>query len=866
MLRTISYTLFFLSAIAIALGFLDYFYHATNISGVYWFNLDKERNIATWFSGILFFLFGISALIAWRTEHLQNVLHLKSGNRNSNIIFVHSWLWAGITLFGILMSLDEITILHENLFWVEVRSLSHDIGGFLPYATQWQIAFTPVILIVLSYFAIFLFNRFNASRLSVYVMASGLICWAIAILLEGSRGSAKHLGGETYRLEVLFEEQLEMWGAILILGSILYYTNDISRALSPEKTQKLQQRPKLFDRLNLKLYFTLALGFLIIIGSIAFFSKQQLNQGAKIPTLNKEARQLQIEKNTANIWFDDLINKKTPDKNKIATSMKKIKQHLLNQDKSLLKSGKTNTPVILFLSISNSSNPANVFMGRGLGLESAINNALMKVEPSEKPFQFVKLDVVYDVEKFSPSQLSIVKSKQLGIAFDRNTKAAFINEEVSANKLMDNNNILRKKRLTNYFALNNPRIKRRIFRNALQQKKQVDYVFKTMSYAIGRFSDSIIPLYSGHRIYESLDSKSLLDYSNKAAEYLTDAVLNNGMFDYAYDYIYNESKESYNILRHSGTIFSMLEVYEQSRDDELLDSAKDAIAFLIRQIKPSPQDNKNASVVVENNTTKLGGNGLAIVALAKYADVSGDNQYNEIIKKLANQMVLTQRDNGSFLHKQRYSDATPSQFRSQYYPGEAILALSQAYKVTQDETYLDTAEKNIQYLINIRDKSKTVDELIHDHWLLYGLNAIHEFRPHNKYVPHAENIVQSILNKQRKTHKKQDWIGSYYTPPRTTPTATRSEGLCAAYKLLSRSGTSKNLNDILEAIKRGVTFQLQTQVTPITLLYLKGRLKALGGFHGSFQSGEIRIDYVQHNISSLLCLRDILMAPDTMSK
>ena len=26
--------------------------------GVYWFDLDKERNLSTWFSGVLFFLFG----------------------------------------------------------------------------------------------------------------------------------------------------------------------------------------------------------------------------------------------------------------------------------------------------------------------------------------------------------------------------------------------------------------------------------------------------------------------------------------------------------------------------------------------------------------------------------------------------------------------------------------------------------------------------------------------------------------------------------------------------------------------------------------------------------------------------------------
>ena len=55
-------------------------------------------------------------------------------------------------------------------------------------------------------------------------------------------------------------------------------------------------------------------------------------------------------------------------------------------------------------------------------------------------------------------------------------------------------------------------------------------------------------------------------------------------------------------------------------------------------------------------------------------------------------------------------------------------------------------------------------------------------------------------------------------------------------------------------------FQMRTQVTPWSALYLPRPDLALGGFRRSLQNFEIRIDYVQHNVSALLGLRSILLA------
>ena len=63
----------------------------------------------------------------------------------------------------------------------------------------------------------------------------------------------------------------------------------------------------------------------------------------------------------------------------------------------------------------------------------------------------------------------------------------------------------------------------------------------------------------------------------------------------------------------------------------------------------------------------------------------------------------------------------------------------------------------------------------------------------------------------------------------------------------------------LAALKLGARFQLQTQFLPETVFFLDDPVRALGGFHRSLTNYEIRIDYVQHNISALLLLRHILL-------
>ena len=174
------------------------------------------------------------------------------------------------------------------------------------------------------------------------------------------------------------------------------------------------------------------------------------------------------------------------------------------------------------------------------------------------------------------------------------------------------------------------------------------------------------------------------------------------------------------------------------------------------------------------------------------------------------------------------------------------------------KAWVDAADKGAKYLVNVRDSGLTDEELPPDHWLLYALNELYRARQEPLYLKQAQRIATSMISKQNRSGvPAQDWIGSYTVPPRSTPAATRLEGLCSTYKLFLENGLKTEAHELVEAMRLGTAYQLRTQFKPESALYLKNPRRALGGFHSSFSNYSVRIDFVQHNISALLCLKSL---------
>lgn len=360
---------------------------------------------------------------------------------------------------------------------------------------------------------------------------------------------------------------------------------------------------------------------------------------------------------------------------------------------------------------------------------------------------------------------------------------------------------------------------------------------------------AILLLLGGVWFFHSAQEELLKPPLRTAAEggrYLNRMIDRDGQFVYIYDPVGKEKSDSYNILRHAGTTYALLELYGATGDMSFLDTAEKALGYLERSIQPCPLFPEGVNCVEEGGDVNLGGNALTVLAFSEHAAVSGSREHIPLARSLARWMVGTQSPDGEFtIHKMDAATGAEAELISSYYPGEALFALMRLYEIDGDDTWLRAAEKGARWLIRVRDRDKRVTEIEHDHWLLYALEQLHEHRPDEEYLAHAERITSAIISSQSED-------GGYGNPPRSTPTATRTEGLIAAYRLFDRAGREDKAKNILDAILRGIDFQLSTQMTGKKIRDLGADPLSRGGFHNSSDDYSIRIDYVQHNISALL--------------
>ena len=519
-------------------------------------------------------------------------------------------------------------------------------------------------------------------------------------------------------------------------------------------------------------------------------------------------------------------------------------------------------PRVVFISASDGHHRARVAMGAGRGIVQACRKAVSHIAASfrsgPRP-RWLKIDVVQGVHPMDPvgNDRSRVLSPGIeGMAFGRECGAALLPEETLARGLVSGKGEIRPEQVAGY--LDSPSKPDGSCGGPPQGTGVVpEYRFTTLSL----FTDgkTTLPLYRGHRLFEGLSKEGLLQDAQMAEKYLTRAVDDEGRFVYLYRPVTDDVPKKYNILRHGGTSYAMLELYETTGDKRTLDAARRALRYIAGSTKTCPGQGGDMSCVVENGHVKLGGNALAAVALAKYCEVTGDRDYVPLILSLVRWIRATQKENGEFtIHKQRHSDGVVTDFVSRYYPGEALLALVRTHQLDpENDAWLDAAERSAKVLVR-EQENVTPSVLSGAHWMLYALKDLYRLRPDPKYLEHAFRLADVLVATQNRETAYPDWEGGYFRPPRNTATAVRTEALCSAHSLARDFNDPKRTAAYLAAVEKGVSYQLQTQCRPETAMYFDDPGRCLGGFHAGLTDFDIRIDQIQHNISGILALYRIM--------
>lgn len=324
-------------------------------------------------------------------------------------------------------------------------------------------------------------------------------------------------------------------------------------------------------------------------------------------------------------------------------------------------------------------------------------------------------------------------------------------------------------------------------------------------------------------------------------------------------------KFDYNWLRHAGALYALADFYNATRRPDIVPVIVKGAAYMQRRAI-GWVDHLPGSLAVWSDpkitgsssprTAKLGGAGLALVALTALERIKPGTVATDLQTGLARFILAMQKPDGSF-----YSKYTPGtggrsdKWTSLYYPGEAALGLTMLYEQDKNPDWLEGARKTLRFLSASR-KGKT--EVPADHWALIATGRLWPHLDGNDrkmFKQHARQVVTFILSQQ---FWREDSIahGGFNRAARTAPAATRLEGLLAAERLFRDEPEFHRRLHI--AMSWGIRFLLRTQIKsqrykgaiPRSPLRIQSSHPDAVKFNT--RASEVRIDYVQHALSAFI--------------
>lgn len=340
------------------------------------------------------------------------------------------------------------------------------------------------------------------------------------------------------------------------------------------------------------------------------------------------------------------------------------------------------------------------------------------------------------------------------------------------------------------------------------------------------------------------------------ARWLAGTTRDDGSYHYWYLPVTDEFDDSeYNEVRHAGVTYALFQAFSENGDESVHD-AGDAAAEWIDTQSLEADVGRHFHLA---GRTKLGGQALAIVALLERRRTTGATDLDGLIDDLAAFMLSMERDDHPGMYWMSYDLGerlpTPD---SLFYPGEALLALTRLARAFPERTeYLDAAVRAAEYLVHERDGDIPAQGEVprDDHWLTIALSDLYRLAPDDDYatVVYLQGTRMTAAQ-YTEEHGRPGLIGAsgLRDPVNYTSTATKGEALVAAWSLAEHRDDQELAPIFAEAARRTAQFALRVQYTAENTGGLADPAAAIGAWPQDPEVEDVRIDFVQHNVSMLL--------------
>lgn len=478
----------------------------------------------------------------------------------------------------------------------------------------------------------------------------------------------------------------------------------------------------------------------------------------------------------------------------------------------------------------------------------------------------VRFDCLFDVREFTWAQLKVELGKtkrnyfRQGLLLDDSYEFLFLETELNANAMLIAGSDIDTAQLNKG---NFNRYARRKYGESFvlddSDSKSV-WLFKTIGVYLGPNYERPLVLHQdgpfvGQRLIPPLNSDSSTYFVSKGSGFLASQLNQDGRFVYGLFPCFDREVSGYNTLRHASSTYAMLEAWEVTRSQALMDSIELALDYLIKNLihvvslPGLPAGNEMAFLVDTGNEVKLGGNAVCVLALCKYTELTGNKQHMQLLERLAHGMAAMFNNNtGQFVHVLNFPDLSVKEvFRIIYYDGEAAFALMRLYRLTRKPAYLQLVERAFEYFIHAKHHRS------HDHWLSYCVNELTVYKPLRKYFEFGIKNFQDYLD---------------FVLERITTFPTLLELMMAAEQMLQRMKEIPEFHDLLgrvdlekfyRALNTRANLLIAGYFWPELAMFFANPQRIEGSFFIRHQAFRVRIDDVEHYLSGLIAYRKFLL-------
>ncbi|WP_395320213.1 CapA family protein [Variovorax sp. UC74_104] len=522
---------------------------------------------------------------------------------------------------------------------------------------------------------------------------------------------------------------------------------------------------------------------------------------------------------------------------------------------------------VVFFAIGEDGSRARVASGRGADIEAAWRAAAEAIATQAmrgaQPPQRLRAEIV---DKVVPMRWGELKARLAqtkrnyfneGIAFDANFEFALLAQEMHGSAVLYNGDVDHAEPNTGNLRLHT---RRRFGRELDFPSDDAAPVWCFTTRAVYVDANGAWPITAegqaaGFRELNDWSARQVHALIDDAGNYLAEQVKPTGEFHYGWFPCFDRTIPTYNTLRHASSTYAMLEAWELTRNNTLKAAIDRSLAFLTGTlIRPAnlPDGTRAAYLLDIGSEIKLGGNAVCLLALVKYTELTGDEQYLPLLEQLALGIRHMQdAQTGSFVHVLNAPALdVKDRFRVIYYDGEAAFGLMRLYGLTRDARWLAVVEKAFEHFIAAEHWRA------HDHWLSYCVNELTRYRPELRYYRFGLQNVAGYLD---------------FVLERITTFPTLLELMMAAREMVLRLEADPELRPLLAGLDRDrfdraleyrARYLANGHFWPELAMFFRNPARIAGSFFIKHHSFRVRIDDVEHYLSGYVAYHRMLKAAE----